>query len=109
MPKLSTVARDEALVRVPFGDEAVTVFYRPSQVTGNLIEALEGGANLAALFEPLSRLLARWDLLDDDTNEEVPTTVDGLKRVPLDVLIRVAEAVAQHVGARPNGPVAVGP
>lgn len=43
------------------------------------------GLNSRSIYAPLAEALISWDLLDDD-NEAFPTTEDGLRRVPLQVL-----------------------
>lgn len=97
MPKLDALTRDTDSVAIPFGSDTLTVQYRPGALTTELVEALQGAetatAPAAAVLEPLARLLVSWDLLDDD-ERPIPTTVQGLRGVPLSILARVAEAVA---------------
>ena len=97
VPKLEALTRDTAKVSIPFGPEKLTVEYRPGALTSALIAQLTNvdpeAEMAAAVLEPMSRLLVSWDLLYDD-ERPIPTTVDGLKRVPLTVLTTVAEAVA---------------
>lgn len=97
MPKLDAIAGSESTLTVPFGPDRLSVSYRPAAVTAALIEQLASVDQDApigdAVLRPLSQLLVSWDLTTND-GEPIPTTVDGLRRVPLTILTRVAEAVA---------------
>lgn len=93
MPKLSTLARDQALVRIPIGAETLTVAYRPSKATPNLLRQIAGASEVDGVLAPLAELLVSWDLVTDD-EEPIPTTVDALGGVPMSVLAHVAEGIA---------------
>lgn len=94
MPKLSTLARDQALVVIPIGGERLTVAYRPSRATPNLLKRIAGADQVDDVLGPLSELLVSWDLLDDDSDQPIPTTPEGLGGVPMSVLSHVAEGIA---------------
>jgi hypothetical protein len=92
MPRLSSVAPDEDTLIVPFGAEHLTVAYRPSLITQRLAEQMQASVDNAVILEALSGLLVSWDL-EDNNGRPIPVTPDGLKDVPIPVLVRVAQTM----------------
>lgn len=84
-----------------FGDAKIT--YLPTAVTPDALDEVRaaGGDADAAVVGLLSKLIVDWDVYEGDPTEGAskwPTTIEGLKRLPLlflaDVLKQIQEDVA---------------
>lgn len=103
--RLSDLLKDRRTVTVDFGDGvSVRLTYRPSGLTPEtedrireFTEARRGGA---ALIELLSDCLVDWDITDD-TGNPLPVSPEVLRRLPLGVLAKLAEAVIQDLLPNP--------
>lgn len=104
MPKLTDLVADRATVAVPFDGASLKVTYRPGAITPKVQAAVfkaqrEQDVN-AGLCQPLSKLLVRWDLTDDE-GETVPTTAESLADLPAQLLMRVLEAITDDMAPNP--------
>lgn len=85
--------------QVIWGDDVVDFAYRPGEFTTELLEAVNNAAeeeNLAAVAEMMESLLVWWDVLDDDGNR-LPTDLATLKRVPLEFLNKLNDAIGRDM------------
>lgn len=105
MPKLSALVADNATVSVPFGDEVVTVRYRPSVITPGFQRAIaEAQARNdfdGAVCWPLSALIVGWDLQADD-GATVPTTPESMAAIPGQVLNVILAAIREDLAPNPS-------
>lgn len=112
--KISDALKSESTMVIPFGDESLTVVYRPSATTIQDIEALKTTKDVGRVAEQIRQQVVRWDLTDDYSNLiplEPPspvtitqdgqpvdtsapmTPVDPLHSVPLGILVKVLIAI----------------
>ena len=105
MPILSRILKPLETIAIPFGEEAVTVTYRPQYLTPEFEEKLKGlnteDKATEAFLELFCSLIAKWDLKEDDADAEpIKISPATLKRVPYDILgdilNRVQEAVVPN-------------
>lgn len=100
MPKLTDLVASRKTIRVPIGDGALKVTYRPSVVTPRLQKAVAAAQRDqdidAGMLEPVSKLIASWDLTDD-AEEVIETAPDALADVPAQLLLAVLEAIGNDM------------
>jgi hypothetical protein len=100
VPKLTDLVADRATVSVPFEGAALRVTYRPGAITpkvqASVFKAQRDQDLEAGLCRPLSGLLVRWDLTDDD-GEPMATTPEALAELPAQLLLRVLEAITDDI------------
>src|SRR5262245_63155121 len=94
MPKLGQLVETTKRLVVLFGDVKLKIAYRPSAVTPRFQKAVaraqaEGDLD-ALILEPLCRLLASWDLTDDD-GQALPIEADTLADLPVPILVARSE------------------
>ncbi len=106
--RLSTILAPTLTVPVEVYGESLSVTWRPAALTPAL-EARVGdvadqpaSAQTAVLVEVLSRLLAGWDLTEDD-GSPVPTSVERLRDLPTAFLWAVYGGLSAE--AAPKAPV----
>jgi hypothetical protein len=85
----------EAKATATWQHETIDFGYRPGVVTLDWLDALakamqeeaKASGDDARVDSPAAHMLAGclvwWDVLDDDTKERLPVTVDFLRRVPM--------------------------
>lgn len=56
-----------------------------------------------ALYNLLSATVISWNITDED-GQEIPCDLDGLKTLPFDFLVAMADAVVEVVAALPPAP-----
>lgn len=112
MPSLKSIMKPSVPVDVPFGAEKIRVYYRPQYLTPAIEEqfrklnreekenlnASEKDAREAETSEAFRgiviELVESWDLkYEDDDPETIPLTLEGIKRVPYDILGDILSAV----------------
>lgn len=94
--KLSAMTADRRTVKVPIGDDTLTLVYKPSSVNA-VQEARENeerskGQHLLSQARSLNEILLSWDVVDD-ANKPVPVTEELLKTFGLDVLQAMTRAI----------------
>lgn len=87
--------------------EAITVWYRPHNMTAKVEERVqeEAGKNLelAALVEMTQSVLADWDLAMNEGEPTIPITKEGLSEVPASILMLIMEAISKDRKPDPKG------
>jgi hypothetical protein len=113
--KLADLRSKTASVKVEFGDDTLTVNYRPNAITPNaklmIFRGMDGGATQAErenAFDDfatgMAEIIESWDLLGED-GKPLPVTKDLLLSLPDALLGAIWFGVVG--GNRPNGkPVA---
>lgn len=100
MPKLSELTASRKTITVPFGDAALKVIYRPAVVTPRLQKAVAQAQRdqdiEAGMLVPISKLIASWDLTDDQ-DERIDLTPDALADVPAALLLGIMEAIGEDM------------
>lgn len=88
------------VVTVEYDGEAVDVTYRPAMITNQTnVDARTSDAN-SFNAEWISRVVAEWDVIDEDGSKFAPT-VDNARR--MESLFLQAVIVAIYGDMRPNG------
>lgn len=100
--KLSNIAANSAVVKVPAGDEEVTVEYYPGRITDDMFLMVttlqDQGAELTnEVNSTLATLVKSWDLVEDDGVTPIPLTEDGLRRVYFPFKMRILNAVMSDI------------
>lgn len=94
--RLSALSADRRTLRIPFGDDALTITYRPSTVNAvqeaRELEERASGRALLAQARSLVESLASWDLQDDD-GKPVPITEEIMAGLGLDVTNKLMNAM----------------
>lgn len=100
MPKLSDVTHGRATVRVPIGDVALQITYRPDVITPRFQKAVQAAQVTqdvdSFLCWPLSELIADWDLTEDD-GTPVATTPDAIGALPVPLLLAILNAITEDM------------
>lgn len=103
--RLSDLAKDRRTVTVTVSGGSVNVTYRPAGITPEVEDGLRAmiaeqrvGATLVAM---LAGILVDWDLQDDD-GAMYPIDADGLRRLPMQFLAAVAQAISGNIGPNPS-------
>ena len=89
----------EKSAQVVWAGEVVDFAYRPGEFTTELLETVNREAdaeNLAGVAEMMESLLVWWDVLDEEGNR-LPTNLETLKRVPLEFLNKLNDAIGQDM------------
>ena len=105
MPRLGQLVEATKRLVVAFGDVELKIQYRPSAVTPRFQKAVaraqaEGDMD-ALMLDPLCRLLASWDLTDDD-GALVPIEPDSLADLPVPILVGLMTAIAEDMAPDPT-------
>ncbi len=103
--RLADLVRDEREIVVDVGGETLTVVYRPSSITPEtqdlFYERIEKNRTGTALAEILSQRLVSWDLVGED-GVVIEISADMLRKIPVDVLAFVSNAVIADMEANPE-------
>jgi len=104
MPSLGQIVDATRRVVVTFGDVELKIAYRPGAVTPRLQRAIrqaqiEGDVD-TVMLEMLIRLVASWDLTDDD-GALVPLTTDALADLPVRLLSGILVALGEDLAPDP--------
>lgn len=101
--RLSELTSDERTIAVEIGEELLTVTYRPGGYTPEVEDAMRSqneknrpGNGLAAA---LSRLVMEWDLTEDN-GEAVEISLERLRKLPVEFLTRVTNAITTDMRPR---------
>jgi hypothetical protein len=98
--RLSALSADRRTVRVPFGDDALTVTYRPSAINAvqesRELEDREKGRHLLAQAKSLAEIIVSWDLVDDD-GQAVPVGEDVVATLGLDVVSKLTRGILEDL------------
>jgi hypothetical protein len=104
MPSLGQLVEPTRPLVVTFGAADLTLAYRPSAVTPRFqkaVAAAQRDGDLDALIlEPLCRLIANWDLTDED-GTPVALTPDALADLPVPVLVGLMTAIGEDMAPDP--------
>lgn len=95
---------DEKELVIPFGDESITILYSRRKYTPKFEKILKSTNDEGLPAESLSMFITgivlSWDIIQDNSDEKVPITVEGLSEVPVIVQQKIVEAIAED--QRPN-------
>jgi hypothetical protein len=96
---LSDLTAEKKKLPIAISDdpEAITVWYRPHNMTATIEkkarEAAEKGAELEAIVEMILPVVAEWDFRMTADADIVPCTREGFSEVPTSILLLILEAV----------------
>lgn len=97
--RLSKVRDAVVEVKIPFGEEFLTIQCRKGILTPELQSKLnkvqtgpdEGQREYFKEF--LITMVAKWDLTDDDDVTIVPLTAKNIDKLPFDIILPIAKAI----------------
>ena len=92
--RLSDLAAGRCRTEARFGEDVVTLAYRPYLDTEIEEAAKPDGGRLTndTVRRFLAAVLVEWDLLGDD-NQPHPLDFEALQRVPIDILVPIFDAI----------------
>lgn len=94
--RLSALTADRRTIKVPFGDDTLTLTYRPSAINAvqeaRELEDREKGLHLLSQARSLAEIISSWDLQDDD-GQPVPVEPEVLGQLGLDVTSALTRAI----------------
>jgi hypothetical protein len=103
---LAKLVVNDKTIDVPFGDEAVTVTYRPQWITAiteSLLREITDADTPFHKAEPIAalvpKMIADWNLTDE-SGVTIPLTPEGLQAVPTEILVQIIKAAQDDI--RPN-------
>ena len=92
--KLSTYTEKFAKLAIPFDDQRLNVEYWPNRIIlEDILDPESQGA--IQLATGLAKVLKGWDL--EDEQGRVPTTVEAIKGLPINLLIEVQKAINEDL------------
>ncbi len=105
MPRLGQIVEATKRLVVTFGDVELKLQYRPSAVTPRLQKAIaqaqiEGDLD-ALVLDPICRLIASWDLTDDD-GSLIPIEPEALSDLPAAILKDLMTAIGEDMAVDPT-------
>lgn len=93
---LSALTADRRTVKVPFGDDTLTLTYKPSAVNAKQeareLEEREKGQHLLAQAKSLAEIVESWDVTDDK-GKPLPVSEEVLAGLGLDVTSKLTRAI----------------
>jgi hypothetical protein len=105
--RVTDLITDRRTIQVLFGEEILSITYRPSGFTPATEEKLDDLVQGKRIGKPLVDFLldtlVAWDLLDDQGNV-LPISRQVLAKLPLAFLARLFRAITEDL--RPNPPTA---
>jgi hypothetical protein len=94
--RLSAVIADRRPLKVAFGDDTLSLTYKPSSVNAvqeaRELDEREKGQHLMAQARSLAEIIASWDLQDDD-GKPLPVSADVIAPLGLDFTSKVTRAI----------------
>lgn len=103
--RLSTLTADRRPLRVPFGDDALTLTYKPSTINAvqetRELEDKAAGKHVLSQVRTLAEAVISWDLQDDDGNP-LPITEEVMKGLGLDVILKINRAIIADLLPNPQ-------
>lgn len=93
---LAALTADRRTVKVPFGDDTLSLTYRPSAVNAKQeareLEEREKGQHLMAQARSLAEIVESWDVTDDK-GTPLPVSAEVLAGLGLDVTSKLTRAI----------------
>jgi hypothetical protein len=93
---LSALTADRRTVKVPFGDDTLTLVYKPSAVNAvqeaRELEDRAEGRHLLSQARSLAEIVISWDV-EDDSGQALPVSEDVLGALGLDVTSKITRAI----------------
>lgn len=93
---LSALTADRRTVKVPFGDDTLTLVYKPSAVNvvqeARELEDRAKGLHLLSQARSLAEIVISWDV-QDDAGQVLPVSEDVLGAMGLDVTSKLTRAI----------------
>lgn len=93
---LSALTADRRTVTIPFGDDVLTVVYRPSAINAiqeaRELEDREKGQVLRSQARSLAEVIASWDVVDEE-GQPLPVSEDVLAALGIDVASKINRAI----------------
>jgi hypothetical protein len=94
--RLSALTADRRSIRVAFGDDSLSLDYRPSSINAvqeaRELEDREKGRHLLAQARSLTEIVVSWDL-QDDNGAAVPVSEEVIQTFGLDVVSKITRAI----------------
>lgn len=94
--RASALTADRRSLKVAFGDDALSLTYKPSAVNAvqeaRELEEREKGQHLMAQARSLAEIITGWDLVDDD-GAPLPVSAEIIAPLGLDFTAKVTRAI----------------
>lgn len=98
--KLSQLIADRRTVKVPFGDDALTLTYKPSAVNAvqesRELEDREKGQILRSQARSLAEVIESWDIVGED-GKTLPVSEEVLSALGIDVTSKINRAIIEDL------------
>lgn len=91
---LANIATNEATVKVPVGDEDITIVYYPNRITKGVIVQFDDLVN--GICQVLPAVVKSWDLLDAD-GSMFPLEPTRLEELGIPLLALINKAIAKDI------------
>lgn len=98
--RASSLAANRRTISVSFGDDSLTLTYRPSSVNAvqeeREIAERARGQHLYSMAKSLAEIVESWDLLDEK-DKPLPVTMEILMPLGMDVLRTITRAITEDL------------
>lgn len=95
--RVSALTADRRTVKISFGEDSLTVTYRPSAVNAiqeaRELEDREKGQVLMSQARSLAEIIVSWDLMPDEGKDPLPITAEVIAPLGLDFTAKVTRAI----------------
>lgn len=101
--KLSSLKNKTRKTQVTIDGESAEIEYRVHALTVDFLVEIKELGDLESIVAQVERVVARWDVLDDNGNE-ILTTREAIlaNKIPMDFLTAVLVAVTEDLRAEKN-------
>lgn len=98
--QLAALTADRRTIKVPFGDDTLTLTYRPSAVNARQeareLEDREKGHHILAQARSLAEIVDSWDVVDEK-GKATPPTEEVIAGLGLDVIAKLTRAIIEDL------------
>lgn len=96
--RLSEIFSEVKTVTLPVGDGTLELGYRPSAITPELVDRMNGSSSAPgeAIAQSVCDLVDSWDLTDDE-GKPYPLTAEAVRKLPISFLASITKAVTEDI------------
>lgn len=93
---IASLTADRRTIKVPFGDEHLTLVYKPSAVNAKQeareLDERAKGQHILSQARSLAEIILSWDVLDD-SGKPLPVNEETLAMLGLEVTAKLTQAI----------------